>query len=154
MTDLQADLSDLLHRCRVSLLSAEPTVVSYSDLNDLRENRLPDSLGASLINLYAIWSREVGSAWVLQYIGQRSSKFGWSRVRQHLFHTPGGTQSKISLVREALASGQEIGVTGILVEPDFLRLSLEDELIRQVTRQSGALPWNRRSRFKGRSNGP
>lgn len=155
MSELQADLSDLLQRCKVALLDAEPTTVTYSDLDDLRKNQLPDSLGTSPINLYAIWCRQkCSAAWTLQYIGQRSSNYGWARVRQHLFHTPAGTQSKLELVREALISDQEIGITGILVEPDSLRLSLEDELIRQATRQVGTLPWNKKSRSRARGNGP
>lgn len=155
MSELQADLSDLLRRCKVALLEAEPIAVTYSDLNDLRNNQLPKPLGTSPINLYAIWCRQKSSiAWTLQYIGQRSSNHGWARVRQHLFHTPAGTQSKFDLVREALMSGQEVGITGVLVDPDFLRLSLEDELIRQATRQVGTLPWNKRSRSRVRGNGP
>lgn len=127
--------------------------MTYDDLIDLRNNQLPDSLQTSAINIYAIWTRQDNSAdWRVQYIGQRSSRYGWRRVQQHLFHTPAGTQSKLGLVRDAIASGLQIGITGILVEPDFLRLSLEDELIRQETRQKGALPWNRKSRSKPRRN--
>ena len=155
MGKFQADLTQLLELCRAALLETTPSVVVHADLNDLRKNKLPDSLGTSPINLYAIWSRQKGSdSWALQYIGQRSVKNGWERIRQHLFHTPAGTESKLHRVREALNAGQEFGVTAILVEPDYLRLSIEDELIRQTTRQAGTLPWNKRSRAKVRGNGP
>lgn len=150
---LEADLCDLLERCRKALLDSDPVPVMYDDLIDLRKNQLPDSIRNSDINIYAIWTRQNDSAgWRVQYIGQRSSRHGWSRVQQHLFHKPAGTQSKLDLVRDAIASGLQIGITGILVEPDFLRLSIEDELIRRETRQKGALPWNRRSRSKPKRN--
>ena len=151
---INADLAQLIQRCKETLLHSEPVVIAHGDLSDLRNNSLPDTLGLNPINLYALWSRKKGEGkWHLQYIGQRSAKHGWARVKQHLFHKPAGTESKLQRVREALESGHEFGVTYLLVEPDYLRLSVEDEVIRQVTEKNGALPWNKRSRGKKPSNG-
>jgi hypothetical protein len=155
MSDLSLDLSALIERCRAALIDSAPTLISHSDLNNLRNNRLPESLITTPINVYALWSRKIGvEAWELQYIGQRTSKQGWRRVCEHLFHVYEGTESKLKRVRQALHEGQEIGVTGILVEPDSLRLTIEDELIAIITRTKGALPWNKKSRSKVRVNAP
>ena len=149
MSQFVAELMMLVERCRTTLLDSPPVLIEHFDLEDLGRNQLPVSLGTQPINLYAIWSRPKGTTcWELHYIGQRSEKYGWRRVREHLFHAYRGTESKVERVREALRAGREFGVTAMHVEPDFLRLSIEDELIRRVSRQQGALPWNKRSRAK------
>ena len=101
--------------------------------------------------MYALWRRtEADGKWELMYIGQRSHKSGWSRVEQHLFSTPQGTQSKLREVRTAIQSGAQMGVTAILIEPDSMRLSVEEELINRNSSSDGHLLWNR----KGRANVP
>ena len=154
MSQLHEHLTALLERCKATLIDAEPTPIAHNGIDDLRNSKLPESLGSSAINLYALWSRPEGTEnWSLQYIGQRTATKCCSRLREHLFHKPDKTQSKLDLVKEALRQGHELGVTTTLVEPDYLRLSIEDELIRQTT-LTHALPWNKRSRSKIRSTGP
>jgi len=153
MGEFHANLTNILDQYRAALLEAPPAIIVYSDLNDLRKNQLPESIQTSPINLYAIWSRQKEkSNWMLQYIGQRSVKQTLGRIRQHLFYTPPGTRSKLQLVQKARESGEEIGITAIFIEPDYLRLSIEDELIRQTTQKGGALPWNKKSRLKVRGS--
>jgi len=153
MNPLHFDLTDLLERCRTALLDAEPTPVAHNDLKDLRNNRLPETLRSRSINVYAIWARKRGtSSWTAKYIGQRTARSCWARVCEHLFHVHAQTESKLEQVRAALHDGFEIGVTGILVEPDSLRLTIEDELIRVGSREPEALAWNTRSRAR-RTNG-
>lgn len=67
---------------------------------------------------------------------------------QHLFSTPQGKKSKLQEVRAAIESGAQMGVTAILVEPDSMRLSIEEELINRNSLSVGHLPWNRKARAK------
>lgn len=82
------------------------------------------------------------------YIGQRSLKFGWSRVEQHLFSTPKRTQSKLNEVRAAIDFGSQIGVTAIQVQPDSMRLAIEEELISRNSLSAEHLVWNKKARAK------
>lgn len=157
MTPHRIDIVELVKQCQAALTGSAPTPIGYTDKVALEKNTLPPSLGASAINVYALWVRkleavpqaEVG-AWKIMYIGQRSSKSGWPRVRQHLFSTPKGTQSKLGQVRAVIESGAELGVTAILVEPDSMRLAIEEELIRLNSRSVNDLPWNEKARSKAR----
>jgi hypothetical protein len=141
------DISAFVVQCKAALLDVEPTPVEHRDKLNLRNNCLPETLTQRSINIYAIWSRTVGMTnWSLQYIGQREYQSCWQRVGQHLFHKADKTESKLELVKAALRRGEEFAVSAIRVEPDCLRLTVECELIRTVTREGGELPWNRKSR--------
>jgi hypothetical protein len=149
MDSLRIDISGLIAASQEQLLGSVPCLIDYVDREALENNELPPSLGQSPINVYALWKR-TGSEdeWELMYIGQRSHKSGWSRVSQHLFSTPQGTQSKLREVRAAIRSGSQIGVTAILVEPDSMRLSVEEELINRNSSSDDHLLWNRKARAK------
>ena len=145
MVELHLDIADLVDKCRAALLEATPHAIPYIDVTDLRRNSLPLDLVASPINVYALWARAKGAGWELKYIGQRSSKKGWQRVGEHLFWKHPKTQSKLDNVLQSLLAGQELGVTGILVSPDSLRLAVEAELIR-TTSGAGVLDWNKKGK--------
>lgn len=147
MTALAIDIATFVRDCEAQLLTTMPMSISYADKVALKNNTLPNAIELPALNIYALWLKPLGSTcWTPVYIGQRSQSQGWARVKQHLFHTHGGTQSKLHLVRKALDAGSEIGVTGILVEPDSLRLTIEDELIFRNTPAASCLPWNDKSR--------
>lgn len=149
MDVLRIDIGALIADAQESLLSATPSPIDYVDMEALEKNKLPPALGKSRINLYALWKRTGDQAeWELMYIGQRSHKFGWSRVAQHLFSTPQGTQSKLKEVHAAIRAGDKIGVTAILVEPDSMRLSVEEELINRNSSSIDLLRWNRKARSR------
>lgn len=80
------------------------------------------------------------------YVGQRTRKMIKARLNQNLFKKPTKTQSKIDFVRTEIASGSRIGVTTVLINPDSLRLSVEDEIIANLTKEKSNLPWNLKSR--------
>lgn len=147
MSTLSADIADLIAKAEKLLLTPPPSPVTYADLQDLKNNVLPTDYESRSINLYALWIRS-GPAedWKCMYIGQRQQKKGWSRVREHLFHTPKGTQSKLIQLAEQLRKGYQVGVTGVLVEPDSIRLAIEEELIYRNTSSESALPWNNKGR--------
>lgn len=145
--DLTLAMDEIVRVCEVALLDATPHRVSYTDKIDLANNLLPDELLANKINLYALWIRNSeADPWRAMYVGQRKMKEGWPRVRQHIFKTYEGTASKLSQVRQALSSAQDIGVTGALVLPDSLRLAVEEEVINRNTKKPQDLPWNEKSR--------
>jgi hypothetical protein len=149
MDALHIDISIFIATAQERLLGSVPCPIDYVDREALENNQLPPSLGKTLINVYALWKR-FGSEekWELMYIVQRSHKYGWSRVAQHLFSTPQGTQSKLREVHAAVEAGAQIGVTAILVEPDSMRLSVEEELINRNSSSDGHLLWNRKARAK------
>ena len=147
MKILEIDILCLVQLSQTALLEIAPVPISYVDKLKLKNNFLPEILGKNLINIYALWMRKsFVDKWVPMYIGQRTCNEGWSRVKQHLFHTPSGTWSKIKEVTKFIEAGYDIGVTFINVTPDSMRLTLEDELIFHNTSSSNALPWNDKSR--------
>lgn len=149
MSTLSADIADLIAKAEKLLLSPPAAPVTYADLQDLKNNVLPPDYESRSINLYALWVRSgPAESWQCMYIGQRQQKKGWSRVREHLFHTPKGTQSKLVQLAEQLRKGCQIGVTGVLIEPDSVRLAIEEELIYRNTSSDSALPWNNKGRRK------
>lgn len=81
-------------------------------------------------NIYAIWSRSSNEEWGIKYIGQRSTDKLLQRINQHLFMVSEGTSSKLKQVEVELMNNRKIGLSAILVEPNYLRLSVESELIR------------------------
>ncbi|WP_143599106.1 hypothetical protein [Variovorax boronicumulans] len=149
MDALHIDISALIAAAQKRLLESAPVLIDYADRTALEKNQLPPLLGKSQINVYALWKRANSEEkWELMYIGQRSRQSGWSRVAQHLFSTPQGTQSKLQEVRAAIEAGAQIGVTGILIEPDSMRLSIEEELISRNSSSDSHLLWNRKARAK------
>lgn len=149
MNALRIDISALIDATQKRLLKSVPTLIDYADKKALKNNKLPPVLVQSPINVYALWKRGgADGEWELMYIGQRSHRSGWSRVAQHLFSTPQGTQSKLEEVRAAIESGAQMGVTAILVDPDSMRLSVEEELINRNSSSDGHLLWNRKGRTK------
>jgi hypothetical protein len=142
----------LLLDADTALLRRAPTTIIYTNSTDLNANA---SINEAVItqevgegaNLYALWSRDSDSdLWRVMYIGQRTRQFVVERIKQHLFQTPRGTQSKIEAVRQRVQSGKTIGLSTILVTPDPVRLSVEDQLIFRNTNAETDLPWNNKSR--------
>ncbi len=149
MSALQIEINSLVAACQTALLSGTPHTISYTDKLALQNNQLPSTIDRSPINVYALWTRRDPSEdWTVMYIGQRSFRSGWARVCQHLFSTPQGTQSKLNEVRRVIASGAEIAVTAIRVEPDSMRLAVEEELISRNSLSPDHLIWNQKARAK------
>ncbi len=145
----------LVAEANVALLDRGPATITYTNTTDLNVNA---SANAAVIkeevgegaNVYAVWSRGKDSdPWRVMYIGQRTKQFVVERIKQHLFKTPNGTQSKIEQVKQFVQSGKQIGLSAILVTPDPVRLSVEDQLIFRNTNAETDLPWNNKSRNVG-----
>lgn len=147
----------LVSDANTALLGRAPTAIAYTNTDDfsanavLNEAVIAQEVGAGA-NIYAVWSRD-GDAnpWRAMYIGQRTQQFVVERIKQHLFKAPNGTQSKIEQVKQLVLDGQQIGITAVLITPDPVRLSVEDQLIYRNTNNQTELPWNNKSRNVGLS---
>ena len=95
-------------------------------------------------NIYAFFTREADRAdWFPVYVGQRTAHRLRERIRQHLVGYK-GTGTKTSKIRKAVSDGKKIGISWIKVEPDSLRLTVEDMIIASMREEDDrALPWNR-----------
>ncbi|MBT4361552.1 MAG: hypothetical protein HOB84_09690 [Candidatus Marinimicrobia bacterium] len=98
----------LLLKANNELLKREPTVITYDNISKMGISAITNQMVitkeiGNRANIYAIWSRASDSEiWEVMYIGQRTSASFEERIKQHLFKTPTGTQSKIKKVREQL----------------------------------------------------
>ena len=135
------DLNPLLRDLQTELLGTSPIVVNYEANNP---NTFDSILGS--FNLYAIWVNANRKDWRPMYVGQRKRQFALQRLRQHLFKCPSATASKLHFVTAERNKGHIIGVTHALVDPDSLRLAIEEEIIYRNTRQVDDLPWNDKGR--------
>lgn len=144
----------LVSDAETALLRRAPATISYTDTTDfgansqLNEDVIAREVGEGA-NIYALWSRARDSeenSWQVMYIGQRTRKRVIKRIKQHLFSVPSGTQSKLEQVKQLVMNGNEIGISAVLVTPDSMRLSVEDQLIFKNTNSETDLPWNNKSR--------
>lgn len=145
MSPLQLDINSLIEQAQAALINSPPFPVSHHDVEDLAAGTHPEGVAGRKFNVYALWSRRTAqSEWTLMYIGERHSAAGLRRLREHLFKVGKGTASKLDEVRTIVRGGAQMGVTAILVQPESLRLAIEEELLLQNSRYVGQLPWNKR----------
>jgi len=92
-------------------------------------------------NVYALSVRPSGENqnWRPVYVGERKSAGLRDRITQHLITKDHRTGSMLEAVKTAVAAGQEIGVSFIKVEPESLRLFVEETII---AKHKNELPWN------------
>lgn len=99
---------------------------------------------ASCHGVYAIHTRKQGTTkWSIKYIGQTGGVGSRQRIRNHLITKHKQTGSKLELVKSAVSSGKEIGISFVEVDPFFLRHAVEEILIAQCGKQ---LLWNNRGK--------
>lgn len=77
--------------------------------------------------------------WSPVYVGERKSAGLRDRITQHLITRDHRTGSMLEAVKTAVAARQEIGVSFIKVEPESLRLFVEETII---ANHKSKLPWN------------
>ena len=92
-------------------------------------------------NVYALFVRTHGTEeqWRPVYVGERKSKGLRDRISQHLITKDSRTGSMLEEVKSAVASKQDIGLSFIKIEPESLRLFVEETII---AKHKGELPWN------------
>ena len=91
-------------------------------------------------NVYALWVRKDDTdSWIPVYVGQRKSENLRERLTQHLISKNSKTGSMLEAIKTAVGAGEQIGVSFIKVNPESLRLYVEETII--GLRKSD-LPWN------------
>jgi hypothetical protein len=80
--------------------------------------------------IYAI-HEEIESKWHLTYIGQTQAKTSRQRIRNHLFKKHEETGSKLAKVTECIKKAHKIGISIVEMEPDYMRLPIEEILIEE-----------------------
>lgn len=91
-------------------------------------------------NVYALYVRGKNEKhWVPVYVGQRKSVSLRERISHHLISKNERTGSMLAAVKTAVAAGEEIGFSLIKVQPESLRLFVEETIIAS---NKSRLPWN------------
>ncbi|MCW4152764.1 hypothetical protein OM427_24935 [Halomonas sp. 18H] len=92
-------------------------------------------------NVYAIYTSNVGEQdqWAPVYVGQRKSTSLRERLVQHLITKSEHTGSVLEAVKTSVSDGHRIAISYIKVEPESLRLYVEETIISQ---RKAMLPWN------------
>ena len=122
--------------------------LEYPKMNDKcwGEEELSDKFNPKLEcirdcgNVYAILRKRHGNCrWKVVYIGTRMKNEIGKRVKEHIVKKPDSTSSKLECVKSSVWNGFDIAISYILIEPENLRLFVEQELIQQLDP-----PWNKR----------
>lgn len=92
-------------------------------------------------NVYAIWVRDPArkEPWRPVYVGERKSDGLRDRITQHLIAKDHRTGSMLEAIKTAVSSGKEIALSFLKVQPESLRLYIEETII---SRNKENLPWN------------
>lgn len=92
-------------------------------------------------NIYAIFIRSPGTdnKWNHIYVGQRKSVELRDRITQHLIKKSCETGSMLGNIKASVDEGKEIGLSFIKVEPETLRLFVEETIIAKHKKD---LEWN------------
>lgn len=92
-------------------------------------------------NVYALFVRAPteGAQWVPVYVGERKSIGLRDRITQHLIDKNERTGSMLEAIKTAVAAGSSIGLSFIKVQPESLRLYVEEAII---AKHKSMLPWN------------
>ncbi len=141
-------LEAFVQKCEKALFSVEPTPFVFPEgcsskkwlVKEIKEkNKNILSALKNNANVYAILSRERGSKWQRNYVGQRKSEGIRERIIQHLITKDHRTGSVLNKVKEVVSLNNEVGLSFIKVEPDSLRLFVEEVIIANNKQQ---LRWN------------
>ncbi len=152
MTEMRGPdgLDEFAEECLEALLIPCPTEFIYPNSCSLNHwpvdeikilnKKILDSLRHSG-NVYSLYTKcqTEGAAWFPVYVGQRKSASLRERITQHLVTKDGGTGSMLEAVKTAVAGGNEIAISYIKVNPESLRLYVEETII---AKRKKTLPWN------------
>lgn len=142
-------LTEFGKQCEDSLLAGVQYEFTYpdgcsfdywpvQDIKNLNHEFLSSLQGKA--NVYALFVRQnLTVEWIPVYVGQRKSANLRERLTQHLIRKSAQTGSMLEAVKAAVSAGQRVGISFIKVEPESLRLFIEEAII--IAREDG-LPWN------------
>ncbi|WP_429062241.1 hypothetical protein [Aeromonas veronii] len=143
-------LDEFSDACAEKLIIENPIEIKYPDdcsltnwpvdkIKELNKSTL-DSLRNSG-NVYTLYTKDknTGSAWIPMYVGQRKSEFLRDRMTQHLIKKCDGTASMFNAIKDAVLNKKTIAISYIKVEPESLRLYVEETII---AKRKDTLKWN------------
>lgn len=107
------------------------------EIKELNDSILKNLRGAG--NVYALYTRRPNENWSVVYVGQRKSAGLRERITQHLVNKDVRTGSMLEAVKTAISDGREMAISFIQVEPESLRLYVEETII---SKNKAHLPWN------------
>ena len=101
-------------------------------------------------NVYAIFVRPNGKKtdWSQMYVGERKSAGLRQRITEHLIEKDDRTGSMLEAIKTAVSANHAIGLSFIKVEPESLRVFIEETIIAKHKQE---LPW---MSFNGRVTCP
>lgn len=145
-----AELENFADECIAKLIVASPDRFYYpaecghdhwpvAAIKELNKELLQSLGGAG--NVYAIHVRAAGHPWSVVYVGQRKSAGLRNRLTQHLINKDARTGAMLDRVKQTVAEGSELAISFIKVEPESLRLFVEETIISEM-KKSGQLEWN------------
>jgi hypothetical protein len=127
-------------------LSAVSSDTEWSALSMVARALNEESLIADLdtrANCYAIHTRHGHGDWQLRYIGQAECGRARFSAASHLVPNRKRANAVFLKCKEAVRSGDEIGLRLIKVEPDTLRFFIQEKAIVEL-RNDGVLDWNQK----------
>ena len=139
-------------RVKRSLLNCEPRAIVYpsgcgpnawckDQIKSCNKNLLRQLKDKG--NLYAIFLRE-NDNWAPKYVGQCKARDLRTRLTAHLIAGGGNTGKKLEEVQCAVARGQRVGITYVLIDPELLRHYVEEWIIAHARQEE--FPWNKYGR--------
>ncbi len=143
-------LAEFAESCAQALFSGQPHKFVFPDGCTLKHWPVEEIKAANetflktlrhRANLYALFVRPSGACgtWSAVYVGERKSAGLRDRITQHVIDKDRRTGSMLENVKAAVAAGQEVGVSLINVQPESLRLFVEETII---AKHKNELPWN------------
>jgi hypothetical protein len=153
------DLKEFAESCKRALLLENPYEFNYPTIlkNNTEERLWKECIPKikeknknllsklrSNANLYTIYERKSKvDKWLPVYVGERKSVGMRERITQHLINKNLKTGSKLEEVKEIVRTGGKIGVSFIKIEPESLRLYVEEYIINNSSKENLNLEWNK-----------
>lgn len=132
----------LLHSNKVEVLYPKGTSLTNWNSDEIKALNFQflDGLRNSG-NVYALFvsNSNNGATWTAHYVGERKSIGLRQRLTEHLIKKNHQTGSMLKNVQEAVTEGKRISVAYIKVQPEALRLFVEESII---SKNMANLPWN------------
>lgn len=97
--------------------------------------------------VYCIWCGKSIKALKTKYIGHSAGKTARQRIRNHLISKNKKTGAQLEKVKTVLSDKGNIGLSFVVVKPAYMRKSLEEWLISNLSTQ---LEWNQIGRTNKR----
>lgn len=155
------DLHDFASKCQRKLIVDEPFEFLYPEelinnfnddiwkKNTLNIKELNNDCLSCLrnnANLYTIYTRNfISDKWLPVYVGESKSEGMRERITQHLIYKHSETGSKLNNVKKIVRNGGKIGLSLLKVEPESLRLYVEEYIINNSGQDK--LVWNKHGRI-------